>query len=471
MSGLPTVTRFAPSPTGELHVGNVRTALFSYLLARRAGGRFVLRIEDTDAERSSAAFTDALIAGLRGFGLEWDEGPDVGGPAAPYRQSERSALYDAAFERLVATGRAYPCYCTANELELSRRAQLAAGKPPRYAGTCRDLDGAARAEREARGLAPALRFRVPPDTVVAFDDFVHGPQSFQTADIGDFIIRRHDGSAAFFFCNALDDALMGVTHVLRGEDHLANTPRQLLLLAALGHAPSRYGHVALLVGADGAPLSKRHGATSLRELRERGYLAEAIRNHLFRLGHSTPVTGWLDREAMVRAFDIAHLGRAPARFDTVQLDTWQKEAVHRLTPAEFARWAAEALPAGLGAAALEAFVAAVQPNVLFPADVREWAAVVFGDSPPLTDAATAVVRAAGEPFFRAAAAAADASGNDLAAIANAIRAATGARGPALYKPLRLALTGRDHGPELAPLLRAMPHATARARLLRYAEAS
>src|SRR5215469_15038325 len=282
------VTRFAPSPTGELHVGNARTALFNLLLARHAEGRFLLRVEDTDSERSLDAHTQGLMADLRWLGIEWDAGPDREDERGPYRQSQRGALYAQDFATLERTGAVYPCFCTALELELARRAQLAAG-------------------------------RAPPAERIAFVDLVHGPQSFLSDDIGDFVVRRTDGTAAFFFSNAVDDARMGVTLVLRGEDHLTNTPRQLLILAALGLTAPGYGHVALLVGADGAPLSKRHGAVSVREYRERGYLPTAIVNHLFRLGHSSPVHGLLTLTEMAHAFDPAHLGRAPSRFDEQQL--------------------------------------------------------------------------------------------------------------------------------------------------------
>lgn len=467
MTAAVVVTRFAPSPTGALHLGNARTALFNFLLARRGGGQFILRIEDTDAARSSDAHLAALVEDLRWLGLDWQQGPDVGGHATSYRQSERLGLYSDFEERLLVTGAAYPCYCTPAELELSRRTQLAAGKPPRYAGTCRDLTAAQRRDREARGLAATLRFRVQPGAEVAFDDLVHGALRFATDDIGDFIVRRADGTAAFFFSNALDDALMGVTHVLRGEDHLTNTPRQILVLAALGLAAPSYGHVSLIVGDDGAPLSKRHGATSLRELAVRGYLALAVRNHLFRLGHAPTVHGTLAIDAMAAAFDIGRLGRSPSRFDMQQLDVWQKEAVHGLADDEFAHWAAAALTA-VPQGERPAFIAAVRPNVVFPADVAAWAGIVFGGAPALSGSAAAVVREAGGVFFGAAAEAAAASGNDLAAITRAVREATGRKGPALYQPLRLALTGLDHGPELAPLLRVMPRASARERLIRYA---
>jgi glutamyl-tRNA synthetase len=299
-------------------------------------------------------------------------------------------------------------------------------------------------------------------------DFVHGPQSFLSDDIGDFVIRRADASAKFFFSNAVDDAEMGVTKVLRGEDHLANTPRQLMILQALNLPAPSYGHISLIVGSDGSPLSKRHGATSVREFRERGYLPEALTNHLFRLGHSTPEHGFLSLEQMARAFDSAHLGRSPARFDEQQLLVWQKEGVHRLTPEQALKWLGPNVPAGVEPRALESFIAAVLPNLVFPADARAWADVVFGDLPALDAAQEQLIHAAGKEYFSAAAAAAASNGNDLPAIVGAVRVATGKKGADLYMPLRVALTGRAHGPELAPLLKAMPPGKARERLARFA---
>jgi glutamyl-tRNA synthetase len=462
------VTRFAPSPTGELHLGNARTALFNLLLARQAGGRLLLRIEDTDTDRSREAHTAALMADLRWLGIDWDAGPDREDARGPYRQSQRGVLYAQYFAELERRDAVYPCFCSELELSVSRRAQLAAGRPPRYAGTCRNLSPAERDERRAQGLPATLRFRVPPGERVAFVDFVHGPQSFASEDIGDFVVRRADGSAAFFFSNAVDDARMGVTHALRGEDHLTNTPRQLLLLAALGLPAPAYGHVALIVGPDGAPLSKRHGAVSVRGYRERGYRPEALLNHLFRLGHSTPLHGLLTLEQMAGAFDVAHLGRAPARFEEQQLNVWQKDAVHHL-PADAARaWLAGILPAGLDERAAAAFVTALLPNLVLPEDARPWVDIVFGGPPALEPAGEALVRQAGAGYFSAAAAAAAKDGSDLPAIAGAVRAATGRRGADLYMPLRVALTGRAHGPELAPLLKAMPPGKARERLARFA---
>ena len=458
---LAVVTRFAPSPTGALHLGNARTAFFSWLWARQSGGRFILRIEDTDAQRSQLQFRDALLADLRWLGLNWDEGPDVGGPHGPYLQAERTALYQEMYARLEAEGRVYPCYCTPEELELSRRLQRSSGSAPRYAGTCRELTSSGRAQREAEGRRAALRFRVPQEDVVEFDDRVHGVQRIQAAEIGDFIVRREDGTAAFFFCNAVDDALMGVTQVLRGDDHLTNTPRQLLLLDALGLPRPGYGHVGLLVGADGAPLSKRHGSTSVQEFRERGFLPDALLNQLFRLGHTGDADGWLPLAAMPDHFQAEHLGRASARFDETQLLHWQKEALARLTDAEVGAW--------LGVPDDPQFVAMVRHNVVLPADVEPWLGVVRGDLPPLGEAEAGVVRTAGPGFFCAAAAALGEAGCDWQRLTTLVRERTGAKGKGLYMPLRIALTGQSHGPELGPLLKLMNPATARRRLEAHAQ--
>jgi nondiscriminating glutamyl-tRNA synthetase len=463
----PITTRFAPSPTGELHLGNARTALFSWLFARHHGGRFVLRIEDTDTERSREFYTDALMSDLRWMGLRWDAGPDRAAPGEEYHQSRRGAVYARHSATLDARGVTYPCYCTPLELEMSRKAQLAAGRPPRYAGTCRELTPEARVRKSAQGVSPTTRFRVPTGRRIEFDDMVHGLQSFATDDIGDFILRRADGSAAFFFSNAIDDSEMGITHVLRGEDHLTNTPRQLLVLDALGLRAPTYGHLSLLVGADGSPLSKRHGATSVREFRERGYLPVALNNHLFRLGHSSAVTGVLDLDAMARAFAVKHLGRAPARFEESQLNAWQRDVAHHMPLEESERWLEAETPRDIGVEQRRAFIAAIRRNVLLPADVARWREVVFGPSPTLDEASLARIREAGKQFFSAAAAAA-AAGGSLEAIVAAVQRATGAKGPALWKPLRLALTGSAEGPELAPLLRAMPGAAIHDRLSRFA---
>jgi glutamyl-tRNA synthetase len=457
MSAALVVTRFAPSPSGELHLGNARTALFNWLLAHAHGGRFVLRIEDTDLERTQQRYVEALGIDLEWLGLAWDEGP--------FRQSERAPLYAAYFEQLERSGRAYPCFCTPLELDLARRSQLGSGRPPRYAGTCRELTPAQAGQRRAQGRRPSLRFSVPQGQTLEFDDLVYGPQRFLSDDIGDFVVRREDGSAAFFFSNAIDDALMRVTHVLRGEDHLSNTPRQRLLLQALGLPVPLYGHVSLLIGADGAPLSKRHGATTLRELREAGYAPEAVCNQLFRLGHSSARNELLDLGQMAQLFEPSHLQRSPAHFDPAHLAHWQREWVHALSPQQAAAWLAPVLPPDLGPAQRDAFLRAVLPNVLLPEDARLWQQIIFGEALSYEEPALRAAEEAGPEFFSAAADAVQVEPS-----LNALRGATGRKGAAFFLPLRAALTGRLHGPELAPLLAAMPHERVRARLLRFAHA-
>jgi glutamyl-tRNA synthetase len=457
----PVITRFAPSPTGSLHLGNARTALFSHLWARKSGGKFILRIEDTDADRSQVRFRDQLMDDLRWLGLDWDEGPDVGGPSGPYCQAQRGEFYQGLFAQLAARQLAYPCYCTAEDLELSRKLQRMAGKPPRYAGTCKTLTAAQRAEREDSGLKAALRFAVPSDLSVEFTDAVHGPQRFASNDIGDFIIRREDGTPAFFFCNAVDDSAMGVTQVLRGDDHLTNTPRQIMLLDALGMRCPAYGHVGLLVGEDGAPLSKRHGSTSAHEFRERGFLSAAVLNQLFRLGHTGDIEGWLPAAEMPAHFRPEHLGRAPARFDVSQLLHWQKETLERMTAADIRSWLAADDP-------IE-FIELVRHNVVLPADAVPWRNVVRGELEPLGPEEQRVVAAAGPAFFAAAASAYEQSNADLKALTGILKERTGRKGADLFMPLRAALTGQVHGPELAPLLKLMPAEIVRRRLESHAQ--
>ncbi|MGB5103570.1 MAG: glutamate--tRNA ligase, partial [Steroidobacteraceae bacterium] len=437
----PRITRFAPSPTGYLHLGNARTAFFNFLAARASGGKLVLRIEDTDAERSDDRMLAQLLEDLRWLGLEWDEGPDVGGPHGPYRQSERGAQYDAAVASLESRGLAYPCFCTPEQLQLSRRAQLASGRPPRYAGTCAALPAEEVARRIAAGRTAATRFRVPAGRTVEFDDLIHGAQRFATDDIGDFVIRRTDGSAAFFLGNAVDDAGMGITLVLRGDDHLANTPRQILLLEALGLPIPRYGHLPLLLGATGTPLSKREGAAGLHDLRDQGYLPGALCNYLVRLGHACGHDEWLPIDQMPAHFDLGRTSHSPARYDESQLRHWQREAITRASGDELLVWLGSSLGPLGSDERRAAFVAAVRGNLLFPSDAGPLVRIVCDDEVPIEDAAVTAVAEAGRDFFVAAAAAWTVHAPDFKAWTKAVSGATGCKGAALYMPLRGALTG------------------------------
>ena len=444
----PTKTRFAPSPTGLIHIGNARTALFSAV----AGDAFLLRIEDTDAERSRREFVDELINDLHWLGLEWNEGPSTSEPDQDWYQSRRTAIYEHYYEQLITQGHAYPCFCSATELEVSRKVQLSAGKPPRYTGRCAHLSEEEIRQKREEGREPTLRFRVPKGESVSFEDGVRGAQKFLSDDIGDFIIRRADGSAAFFFCNAIDDALMGVTHVVRGEDHLANTPRQIMLLTALGLNLPSYAHTALILGDDGAPLSKRNGSRSINQLREEGYFPVALLNMMARLGHHYECEELMGLAELKARFDMQHLGRSPARFDPTHLHHWQSLAIRTVSDAELHAWLRPETCAIVPESQRQTFLEVVRSNCLFPDQADRWARILFTDEPlELEEASSQSVQQAGESFFLAAIDAANRAGTDFNAFLASLKAATGAKGKGLFMPLRAALTGRHDGPELGLL--------------------
>ena len=417
----------------------------------------VLRVEDSDAGRSEERHLDRLLDDLRWLGVDWDEGPQAGGPHGPYRQSERGALHSGAIARLQAAGLAYPCFCTPEELSLSRRTQVAAGRPPRYAGTCASLATDEVGRRVAAGKAHAVRFRVPAGRVIEFEDLIHGTQRFASDDIGDFVVSRADGSAAFFLGNAVDDAAMGITLVLRGDDHLANTPRQILLLEALGLPVPSYGHLPLVLGASGAPLSKRAGSAGLHDLREQGYLPGAIRNYLLRLGHTCGTDAWLEAGAMPSHFDLGRISRSAAHFDEAQLRHWQREALTHASVVELVEWLGPRADALGGPARRAEFVSVVRGNLLFPADAVALVAVACGAPLQVEPAADAAIVEAGGEFFARALGEWMANAGDFKAWTRTVGAATGRKGAALYLPLRAALTGMTHGPELAPLAEFMGH--------------
>ena len=458
-----TKTRFAPSPTGLMHIGNARTALFSALY----GERFLLRVEDTDAERSRREFVDEILADLNWMGLPWHEGPTSGEPAEDYFQSRRGAIYQRYYDELEQKGWAYPCFCSARELEISRKIQLSSGQPPRYTGKCANLNAEEVGRKRAEGLEPTLRFKVPRRETIEFEDLVRGPQKFATDDIGDFIIRRADGSAAFFFCNAIDDALMGVTHVLRGEDHLANTPRQLMVLKALGLPLPRYAHNSLILGDDGAPLSKRNGSRSIAQLREEGYFPLALLNMLARLGHHYESEEIMDFATLHARFDISHLGKSPARFDIDHLNYWQHQAVRAADHETLKHWLHTEGRALVPEDQLADFLDIVRSNCVFPNHADEWARILFADELKVQPDMAEAAQAAGESFFLAALDAATAAGDDFDGFMKVLKAKTGAKGKGLFMPLRAALTGRHDGPDLGTLYRVLDKARLHRRLAEF----
>lgn len=436
------VTRFAPSPTGRLHVGNLRTALHNWLFARAQGGRFLLRIDDTDRARSEEHYVDAIRADLAWLGLDWD------GEA---RQSERFADYEARFEALVAAGRVYPCYETPQELELKRKIQLGRGLPPVYDRAALKLTDAERAAFAAEGRQPHWRFRLDHDSPIAWDDLVRGPQRFDPKLMSDPVIRRADGSWLYLLPSVIDDIDLGISHVVRGEDHVSNTAAQVQMFAALGADVPAFAHEALLTGSEGK-LSKRLGATDVDHFRDEGIEPIALAAKLARIGTSVAVEPVTDFAPLIERFDFATFGRAPARFDEAELASLNARIVHQLPFDEVA----DRLPEGMDARAWEA----VRPNLARVADAADWWAVIAGD----------VVEPAAEEdrdYLRAAinaAGAIDWAGDPWHALTAALKETTGRKGKPLFLPLRRALTGRDHGPDMAALLPLIGRDRALARL-------
>jgi len=464
MTSDPLRVRFAPSPTGQLHVGNARTALFNWLLARGSGGTFLLRIEDTDAERSTPESERAILEDLRWLGLDWDEGVDKGGDCGPYRQSERLHVYRAHAVELLSRAQAYRCFCPPEQLEMDRYAALRQGQPPKYVGRCRAIPEAEARARVERGEPAVIRFRVPEDRDVVFTDLVRGEVRFSSEVIGDPVLVRSDGTPAYNYAVVVDDALMQITHVIRGEDHISNTPRQLLLYEAFGWPPPAFAHVSLVLGPDHGVLSKRHGATSVAEFRARGYLPEALANYLALLGWS-PGEGdeRLPLDELARRFRLEDVGRSAGVFDVEKLAWVNRHYLKAAAPERLARLAVPHLQhAGWlsepSADAL-AFLAHVVAPVAASVDRLEQLAArlhfLFDYEPSRTLA---------DPEIRAEAASARvviaALADDLAssaplldretfrAMVARLRERTGQKGRPLLHPIRLALTGEAEGLEL-----------------------
>jgi len=433
-------TRFSPSPTGQMHLGNVRTAIFSFLFAHHEKeGSFLLRIEDTDKTRSKPEFIQLLQDDLNWLGLKWDEGP--------FFQSHRHDIYDEYYTYLEEHHAVYPCFCSDEQLALSRKIQISSGQPPRYTGTCRKLTHTEIDVKIKQGIKPTLRFKVPEDKEIHFHDIVKGPQRFRTDDIGDFIIRRSDGTASFFFCNAIDDSLMGITHTIRGEDHLTNTPRQILILSTLKLPIPHYGHLPLILSEEGSALSKREGSLSLEALRADGYLPAAILNYLGRLGHYYEKNNLMSLAEMAENFFASHIGKTPAHFDQTQLLHWQKLAVMQSDDNLFWQWLNEATRELVPADHQKQFIALMRPHVLFPGEAEKWAAIFYKDL-SLDQSAKNLLKQAGENFLTLLRESVEKSGADYTQVTKSLSELSGLKGKALFQPLRTALTSETSGPEL-----------------------
>ncbi len=448
--------RFAPSPTGKLHLGNARTAIFNWLFARHSQGSFVLRIEDTDKERSKPEYEAQLIETLRWLGIDWDEGPNKKGDFGPYRQSERLHIYQEYIQRLLREEKAYYCYCTEEELETERQLCLKKGLPPRYSGKCRYLTEAQKREYEKQGRQPVIRFKVPEDEVVIFEDLIKGKMRFFSNDIGDFVIVRSNGIPAYNFAVVIDDILMQITHVVRGEDHLSNTASQYLLYKALGFTPPQFAHHSLLLAPDRTKLSKRHGAVSVEEYRKEGFLPQALFFYLATLGRGAQKEIW-DRKQLVKRFDLKMAGKGNAIFDKKQLLWVNKQLLRALPLEDVSSYAQPFLPEA-GKDLLKKFVALVRENV---STLKEMADLwpIFNN--PKIALSKQAIEALKNPeaqmvlslFYEAL----KTGQNDYEAILHEIYQKTQFKGKNLMLPLRIALTGVNNGPQLHAIFEYLPH--------------
>lgn len=457
--------RFAPSPTGWLHVGGARTAFFNWLYARQHGGVFVLRIEDTDVARSTDSSERGVLEDMQWLGLDADEGPGVGGPYGPYRQSERLELYRQHADALVAGGQAYPCFCDDDSLESRRRSALAAGKPPHYDGRCRALAPAAAAARRAAGEPCSLRFTVPGSDWTVHDH-VRGDVTFPADIVGDFVILRSSGLPTYNFACVVDDHLMRITHVLRAEEHLANTPRQLMLYAASGWTPPEFAHVALILNRDRTKMSKREGeaAVAVGDWRRAGFVPEALLGYLVLLGfHPGDDRELLTRDELLKAFTLERLGSSGSVFDPDKLRWVNAHWLHHASGEQLASWAADSgaedapfLPpaaAALPRETLLTLLELVRGNLATLAELAGELAPFLDDAParePDADAALGEPRAAQvcESYAEALGGLAEWSADGVKSALKTTGAQLGVKGRELFQPVRAALTGRIHGPEL-----------------------
>ena len=450
---MPVTVRFAPSPTGRLHVGNVRTALLNWLFAKAQGGTYMLRLDDTDVERSTQAFAEGIREDLRWLGLPW---------ALEERQSARLERYAALAEELKRSGRLYPCYETEDELDRKRKRQLARGLPPIYDRSALKLSTEERAALEAEGRRPHWRFRLanseeglsPLPTIVSWNDLIRGDQTVDVGSLSDPVLVRADGTFLYTFTSVVDDIDFAITHVIRGEDHVTNTGVQLQLFEALGHEPPAFGHHSLLIGADGHALSKRLGALSIESLRASGLEPMAVASYTALIGTSDPIEPHAHLDELARLFSFAKISTAPARFDLDELKALNARLLHKTSYEEVA-----AQLKAMGVTGGAEFWTAVRGNLSTIAEAARWWTVVSGSIAPVVEDRELTTRAAAllppEPWNE----------TTWDAWTAALKAGTGRKGRALFHPLRLALTGLEDGPELKLLLQLIGRAKAERRLL------
>ncbi len=460
--------RFAPSPTGPLHIGGARSALFNWLFARHHGGQFVVRIEDTDLERSSRESEENILNALRWLGMDWDEGIQVGGPNAPYRQTERLEIYRGLARKLLEQGHAYPCYCSEEDLAAEREMLMAKGELPRYLGRCRELCPEDRAKLEAEGRRPVLRFRVPENKIVTVNDRVRGQVEFDCNGIGDFIIMKSDNIPTYNFAVVVDDHHMEITHVVRAEEHLSNTPRQLLIYEALGWKTPEFAHISLILGKDRSKMSKRHGATSIEQYQQLGYLPEALVNFLGLLGWSPGGEEEIfTTQQMIELFSLDKVSKSPAVFDLDKLN-WLNGNYIRQCPVD--RLAQMAIPylkeAGylqgeVGPEKLEwltQVVAIASKYISYMQEITQHVDIFFKDQvPPVDEEAKQVLTEEHIPLvmnttIKLVEEAEELTEASVKALLKAVGKQTGLKGKMIFMPVRVALTGRIHGPELHQII-------------------
>lgn len=456
--------RFAPSPTGPLHIGGARSALFNWLLARRYGGTMIVRIEDTDLERSSLESEQNILNALTWLGIDWDEGINKGGAHGPYRQTERLNTYRDAADKLLASGQAYYCYCTEEELEAERQICMEKGELPRYLGKCRNLSEEDKARFDAEGRKKVIRFRVPEDENIVVKDLVRGNVVFESNGVGDYVIVKSDGIPTYNFAVVIDDALMGITHVVRGEEHLSNTPRQLLIYNALGFQAPSFAHVSLILGKDRSKMSKRHGSTSIEAYQNQGYLPEALVNFLVLLGWSPEGEQEIfTLDELVQQFSLDRVAKNPAVFDVDKLN-WINGTYIRQSPVE--RITDLAIPflrdAGYITGEitpkvyewLKMVVLSVQEHLAYVAQITDHVKLYFDDNVSMeNEEASAVLQDEDIPtvmreFRRKISESEELTPEGTKAILKSLTKELKLPGKKVYMPIRVALTGQSHGPEL-----------------------
>ncbi|OGP90359.1 MAG: glutamate--tRNA ligase [Deltaproteobacteria bacterium RBG_16_48_10] len=455
--------RFAPSPTGLLHIGNARTALFNFLFAKRNQGTFILRIEDTDLERSTDASMDDIIRDLRWLGVLWDEGPDRDGPDGPYRQSQRLSLYQDFAQRLLQGGRVYKCFCSLERLESLRKEQLSKGKMPRYDGRCRSLSVEEVAQMESQGQPSVLRFRVEGKSLL-FVDLIHGKMNFNPRDIGDFIIVRSDGMAAYNFACVIDDHFMHMTHVIRGEDHLSNTPRQMMVYHAFGWEPPVFAHHPLILGPDRTPLSKRHGATAVSQYREEGFLPEALLNYLVLLGWASPSgEEILSLEKIIEEFSLSAISKSAPGHNRKKLEWLNSYYIRNKQDEDLSKMFLPYLQkAGfpldqIDSLKITRMAQLVKDNLVILSDIDQYLGIFYDQKFSFDEGAKAILL---DPISQETLRSvlgflekpSELKPEDQYPLLTQLEEKTGRKGKALYAPLRAGVTGKTKGPELVKTL-------------------